>query len=286
MHMLIYYTYYNVDGHRFQDMFARKTVNAVYRTTHLLCAKTDSDKYRAAQKWKTPVVVAEWVVESFDKKVILDIGPFDPLNRSDSQSTVNYLPQTPVVNSSRVQKALQTEQKNRKVSQLQQAAASERQHAPPTSPKENVNNHVFKTPTSKPRKSTPGDALNEEIPQTDSFIEWKLANPTSIEDMDNDPEFMEWRAQQPKRPTPPPAQELSPIIGEHYGLSRAQSRGMKALYRELMKTPSPDIGVIKLRRRQSTPFRDIMARDFAKLAELIPKAVRLHNLQSIWIGMK
>jgi hypothetical protein len=51
-------------GGRPQETFSRKLMEEkkVYRSTHLVCAKTEGRKYEKALEWGVPAVSAEWVI--------------------------------------------------------------------------------------------------------------------------------------------------------------------------------------------------------------------------------
>lgn len=71
-----------------QETFCRKNKDSNLRTTHLLCNVTDNDKFRAAQRWGTPVVFCEWITECYKQKKRLDHGDFLIIADSDSTSSV------------------------------------------------------------------------------------------------------------------------------------------------------------------------------------------------------
>jgi hypothetical protein len=202
-----------------QDVFARKTCSNGQKTTHLICSKTDSPKYRAAKKWGTPVVVAEWIIDSFKAHTCQPIENYDPATRSDSQSNVNYIPKTPVTASSTKTVQLNGRNKIPTIEQKQQFIET---------PERNNEASPFKTPASrKPSLNNNNKSstdVSSNLNENESFLEYYRQNGTP--DLNEHASFQEWLKQQPKTPTVPP-EDLSPIIGGDLGFTRQDSRRLK-----------------------------------------------------------
>lgn len=236
-------------------MFARKTSKDVQRSTHLICPKTDNEKYRAAEKWVVPVVVAEWVRDCFNSHVKQPIEPYITATRSDSQGTINYLPKTPTAPSSTMKgsKLISKVQLRKDVVQTgdqQEEPQPPAQSTPKASGSGGVP-FVFKTPVSRESKAKSNE-LYEPPEETESFLEYCRTHKTP--DLTMDKSYQEWLKTRPKTPSPSPS-ELSPIIGEHMGFTRADSRALK---RELAMNGNhvPPRKPYYVTRRSSTPIKE------------------------------
>lgn len=169
-------------GGRYQDVFARKDSNdgRNVKSTHLICKTMDTEKAKAARKWNVPIVLAEWVTESFNERKRQDEDRFDPAQVSSADDRTVFMPtpqrrRTMNANANNnmsvrsvyppsTQKGKPNEifkDKNRNAGSNEQAKVVEKETTPPPtaqpstskSTKPDASGDKFRTPSSAPRRT-------------------------------------------------------------------------------------------------------------------------------------
>jgi hypothetical protein len=269
---------------RYQDVFSKKTTpdDKVLRSTHLICPKTDTDKYTAAIKWGIPVVVAEWVVDCFKAKEKLEnLQFYQPgATKSDSESSQSCIPKTPRAVPIKTNKKGGNSAKA-SATYMPGPANQKPVENPATPPNPNIPQTtstpsappVFKTPNSRPKKKN-DNWMMEPVKKTESFLEYFATHANELANFSQREDFNEWKANKTPSPEPDPS-TLSPIIGAEYGFDRQMSRRLKGEAKQAGRfDPPPGPKGISLKNKKkkemSTPIRGMMERDIDKLKGVYP----------------
>jgi hypothetical protein len=271
-------------------VFARVTSKKTntLASTHLVCPTTDNEKFRAAVNWNTPVVVAEWVVDSFKSQKMMDAKLYNPELRTDSDSESQgscVMPRTPYRMYSRSTGLTGTTNAlSNYPASISRKPVSRKVGGAVFSGEQEDSSSPFKVPR-PPMESMNEDPAGDDGDElTKSFLAWQEARKLKGDDDDGSEEsdiiekettesFLKWAAEQKAIQGDSPKKDVSIDIP---GYTTDEARRLRAGL-ELMGANSP--APMQSKRRNSTPKSEMMRRTWKALMEKFPMD-HIHPLTS------
>jgi hypothetical protein len=256
-------------------------------STHLVCPTTDSEKFRVAVKWNTPVVVAEWVVDSFRSQKMMDAKLYNPELRTDSDSQLQascVMPRTPYRMYSRSTGLTgRTNASSNYPASISRKPVSRKVGGAVFPGEQEDSSSPFKVPP-PPMESMNEDPAGDDGDElTESFLAWQEARKLQGDDDASDESdiiekettesFLKWAAEQKAIQGDTPKKDVSIDIP---GYTTDEARRLRAGL-ELMGANSP--APMQSKRRNSTPKREMMRRTWNALMEKFPMD-HIHPLTS------